>query len=438
MESFALANRRCAPRQSLMRFGRLAWLVNRPLRSARIASIAVRNVVRQGRRALLTLVSICVGVASLVIAAGFIEDLLSQLRESTIHSQLGHLQVFAPGYVDSGRRDPLAHTLENPALTATTLRAIPDVAIVGGRLTFSGLLSNGRSDVPVMIEGVQASVETRIGSAIAMVAGTPLNSAGASGIVIGEGVASSLKLRQGDPVTLLASTREGALNTFDTRIDGVFRSPFKDYDAHAVRMNLADAQSLVNGDILNSIVVLLRNTSSTDAALEAARHALPTSTYDVRPWWELADFYVSTESLYQRQFLVLQVIVALMVLLGVANSVNMMLHERRAEFGTVRALGYRAGSIFTQILLETALLGAAGAIAGVALGIVLGSIISAVGIDMPPPPNSDVGYTATIRLTGWNLLTAAGSGVLAAIAGCIFPARHLARMPIVEALRYGA
>jgi len=101
----------------------------------------------------------------------------------------------------------------------------------------------------------------------------------------------------------------------------------------------------------------------------------------------------------------------------------------------VRALGYRAGSIFTQVVAETALLGVVGALSGIVLGVLVAMLISAIGIDMPPPPNSDVGYTATIRLTGWNLFVAACSGVVAAIAGSIMPARRLARMPIVEALR---
>ena len=62
-----------------------------------LLSIAVRNLTRQRTRALLTLASVGFGVASLILAAGFIDDILLQLRDATIHSQLGHFQVFAPG-----------------------------------------------------------------------------------------------------------------------------------------------------------------------------------------------------------------------------------------------------------------------------------------------------------------------------------------------------
>ncbi len=401
-----------------------------------LISVAVRNIVRQRTRALLTLASVGLGVVSLILAAGFIDDVLWQLREATIRSQLGHFEVFAAGYVDAGRREPLAHTLANPREAIGALREIPGAATIAARLTFSGLLSNGRADVAVSVEGVDPAAEAQIGTALTIVAGRPLESVSGTAVIVGEGVARSLKLAAGDPVTLLASTREGALNTMDARLAGVFRSPFKDYDERAVRIKLRDAQDLVANDSVNSLAVLLAPDADVEPALAAAKRALPSARYDVRPWWELADFYQGTASLYRRQFLVLLIIVSLMVLLGVANSINMSLHERQAEFGTVRALGYDASDVFRQILVESSVLGAAAAVAGVALGVLLAWAISAIGIDMPPPPNSDIGYTATIRLSAWSVVVAAGTGFLAAVVGAILPARRLSRMPIVDALRH--
>jgi putative ABC transport system permease protein len=401
-----------------------------------LLSVAIRNVTRQRTRALLTLASVGLGVVSLMLAAGFIDDVLWQLREATIRSQLGHFQVFAPNYVDAGRRDPLAHTLMNPREATTSLSSIPGVVTVASRLTFSGLLSNGRADIAVIAEGVEPAPEAKIGTALVMVAGKPLDDGSGPAAMVGEGVAVALKLSVGDPVTLLMSTREGALNTLDASLVGVFRSPFKDYDARAVRIKLRDAQDLAGNDSVNSLVALLEPGASFDRAFDAARRALPPDRYDVRAWWELADFYQGTEALYRRQFLVLLIIVSLMVLLGVANSINMSLHERQAEFGTVRALGYSRGAVFRQIVTESAVLGGAAALAGILLGLLLAQVISAIGIDMPPPPNSDIGYTATIRLSVWNVALAAGTGVFASIAGSVLPARRLSRMPIVDALRH--
>jgi putative ABC transport system permease protein len=399
-------------------------------------SIAVRNLTRQRTRALLTLASVGFGVASLMLAAGFIDDILSQLRDATIHSQLGHFEVFAPGYVDAGRREPLAHTLADSRAAIDAIRAIPGVTTIAPRLSFSGLLSNGRTDANVSVEGIDPAAEAAIGTAVTTIAGSSLGAVSGPAVVVGDGLAHTLKLRVGDTVTLLASTREGALNTLDAPVAGVFRSPFRDYDERAVRISLRDAQDLVATDSVNSLAVLLRPDASVDDAVAAAKHVLPPVRYDIRPWWSLADFYEATASLYRRQFVVLLTIVAVMVLLGVANSVNMSLHERQSEFGTVRALGYGASAVFRQIIVESALLGVAAALAGIVLGLLLAWGISAIGIDMPPPPNSDVGYRAAIRVSFPNVALAAAIGIIAAVFGAILPARRLARMPIVDALRH--
>ena len=402
-----------------------------------LLSIALRNLARQRTRALLTLASVGVGVVSLILAGGFIDDILGQLREATIRSQLGHFQVFAPGYIDSGRREPLAHTVENPREAIAALRSIPGVATVAARLSFPASLSNGRADVAILAEGVEPTAEARIGTALTTVAGNPLEAAKAPAVVVGEGVAASLKLRPGDSVTVVAATRDGALNTLDAPIAGAFRGPFKDYDDRAVRLPLADAQELAGVKSANALVVLLDANASVDAVLATARRILPRDHYDIRPWWDLADFYRGAQALYRRQFLVLLLIVSAMVVLGVANSINMSLHERQAEFGTVRAMGYSGATVLKQILGESAVIGVVAALIGIAVGVLLAWAISAVGIDMPPPPNSETPYRAAIRLSADNIALAAVTGVVACVAGAILPARRLARMPIVDALRRG-
>jgi putative ABC transport system permease protein len=384
---------------------------------------------------LLTLASGFIGVVSLILAAGFIDDILWQLSNSTIHSQLGHFQVFAAGYLDAGRREPLSHTLADPRGAVAALRAIPGVVTVGSRLSFPASLSNGRADIAVAVEGIEPPAVARIGTVVTTIAGTPLEGTGSPAVEAGAGVAAALKLHPGDSVTLLAATQAGALNTIDAPITGVFRSPFKDYDDRFVRMPLGDAQELTGTRSVNSLVVLLDTDVSINDALMQARRALPPARYDVRPWWELADFYTATEALYRRQFFVLLAIVSAMVLLGVTNSINMSLHERQAEFGTVRAMGYGARAVFRQILAESALLGVVAAMLGLIVGALLAWAISAIGIPMPPPPNSEIGYSATIRLSASKLALAACAGVFACLAGAVVPAARLARMPIVDALR---
>ena len=99
---------------------------------------------------------------------------------------------------------------------------------------------------------------------------------------------------------------------------------------------------------------------------------LPAGRYEIKTWRELADFYNGTAAFYVREFAVLQLIILAMVLLSVANTVNMTLHERTGEFGVMRALGRRGADIFRLAVLESAILGLIGATLGVIIGAMLG------------------------------------------------------------------
>ena len=78
----------------------------------------------------------------------------------------------------------------------------------------------------------------RLGSLTTIIAGRQLTSADRFGILLGEGVAHATKLKPGDRATLLLNTAEGALNSLDFDVVGVFRTFSKEYDARAVRVSL--------------------------------------------------------------------------------------------------------------------------------------------------------------------------------------------------------
>ena len=398
--------------------------------------LALRNILRQRARTALTLTAIALGVASLVLSGGFVEDILLHLREATIRSQLGHLQVYKHGQFASGGQHPYDFLIDNPDAIERAVDAVPGVVARADRMSFSGLMSNRRGELPILGEGIEPEREARIGSAISMVAGRRLAADDDFGIMVGEGLANALKLKVGHSVDLLLTTREGVMNTLDFKLVGVFRSLSKEYDARAVRIPLRAAQELTATSGVNSVVVLLADTDLTARARADLDARLPPG-FEVKTWQELADFYNNTAALYERQFGVLQVIILVMVLLSVANSVNMTLHERMPEFGIMRALGGTGRDVFRLAVLETALLGAIGSALGIAVGAALALVISAIGIPMPPPPNSESGFTAAIRIVPVILAAAFALGIFASIGASLLPARHLARIPVVEALRRG-
>jgi putative ABC transport system permease protein len=401
-------------------------------------AFALRNVFRQRVRSAATLAAISLGVAGLILAGGFVQDIFIQLGEAIIHSQSGHLQVSRQGYREGRTRSPEAFLIEQPDRLKQLLNDQPGVQMALARLGFTGVINNGKRDLGIVGEGVEPAAEATLGSYLRYIEGRPLADSDRDGIVLGQGVAKSLGLKAGDRVNLVISLAQGAVNTLDFEVVGVFQSFSKDFDARAVRIPLSAARDLMDTRSAHLMVVLLDKTEDTDRVLAALRKTLAPQGYELASWRELSDFYDKTRQLYDRQFGVLRLIILLMVLLSVANSVNMTLFERTREFGTLLALGDRPGRVFQLIMTESLLLGLFGAGLGMALGCAAASIISAIGIPMPPPPNANVGYTAFIRLVPLDVLTAGGVGFVATCLAAVLPARRVSRMQVVDALRQGA
>ncbi|HET9046529.1 MAG TPA: ABC transporter permease, partial [Casimicrobiaceae bacterium] len=289
--------------------------------------LALRNLVRQRGRTLITLAAIVFGVAGLIVSGGFISDLLDQLGEAVIHSQTGHLQIARRGFRDEGARRPERYSIAEPDRLTARLRSLPEVDDAMGRLDFSAVLNNGRTDLAIVGEGIEPDREARLGHSMRLTAGRRLTAADAHGAMIGQGLAHALRLAPGDRATLVTSTGAGAVNTADVEVVGVFQTFSKDYDARAIKVPLAVAQQLLDTEGASTLVVALKRTEDTQRA-GAALKVMLKDDYEIATWQELNDFHSKTVTLYERQFGVLQLIILLTVMLSVANSVNMSVSER--------------------------------------------------------------------------------------------------------------
>src|SRR6185437_12318036 len=149
-------------------------------------------------------------------------------------------------------------------LAALASRVAPGATVMS-RLTFAGLVDNGRTSYPVVGEGVEPEKEAALASHATIVAGRALSGTDQMSTVVGRGLAEALGLVPGERVNVLVSTVGGAMNTLEFEVVGVSQSFSKDYDLHVVRIPLATAQELMDTTAANAIVVLLAQTADTRA-----------------------------------------------------------------------------------------------------------------------------------------------------------------------------
>lgn len=120
----------------------------------------------------------------------------------------------------------------------------------------------------------------------------------------------------------------------------------------------------------------------------------------------------------------------LLAVLIAFNTMSIATEERRRENATMLAFGTRPGSILRNAVVESALIGALGTIAGIAFGIaIFGWIVNVVSADTYP----ELGLPIT--LSAASIATAAAVGIVAVGLSPLFGARRLRRMGISSTLR---
>lgn len=395
--------------------------------------MAGRNLRRQLRRSLTSLLSIGFGVAALLAATGFNEAMFHEFREATILSQFGHVQITRPGFHDKGRSDPWQYLL--PPELGIERSQLPTGTEVSPRLLVNGLISYGEATLPFMSEAIDPGIDMVDDRSLRMVKGRRLQPGDSGKVILGLGLATRLKVPVAANVVMLANTAEDQLSAVEAEVVGIFSSFSKEFDDAALFLPIELGRKLVQVDGAHAWLVFLQHTEHTDQALSSLRGGLSAQEFEVKPWYDLAEFYTRAVQLFSQQLQLVKGIVLAIILLGIGNTMMMSVMERTGEIGTVMALGAKRSDVLRDFLLEGALLGVLGALLGVVVVIALGQLLSLLQLEMPPPPSFSRGYMAGLRLSP----AMVGEVVLIAIAtttlASLYPALRASRMVIVDAIR---
>lgn len=360
-------------------------------------SFAMQNVLRNRRRSLVTMAITAIGAAALLSAGGYATFTYMALADASARDT-GNLVLAQRGYFEDSASD--ATGIVDPADVAARIEALPGVHRVLPRVIFSGLLSNGDRSVSFSGTGLHADEFSIRGAFLQLVEGDLLSGAQAAEalpeVVIGARLAAIIAASPGDMLTLMSTTRHGALNAIDVTVRGTVSTGAPELDERLVLIGISDAQALLGSSSASTLSVYLRDIGQTDLIRPQVASLAP--ELDVRAWWELAPYFTAVRDLYNRVFGVLGAILAILVLFAVVNTMSMAVVERTREIGTLRALGTHPRQIRRLFTLEGLVIGAAGGLAGALIAAALSVWLAFAQIQMPPPPGRSIGYPLVIAM----------------------------------------
>jgi putative ABC transport system permease protein len=407
-------------------------------------TISLRNIIKNGRRSLTTVLAIALGYAAINLFQGYVHSTYEGLTNAAIHGEgLGHVTIFKKGYLDQGKLHPEKFQFSKDEVERISLivRKEADVQLVTPRLSVSGILSNGRNSTIFIAEGLAPADDKEIRgdlSQYASFSGTYLDDKERSGVVIGSELAAMLDLKVGSDAVILSNTYSGMANALDAKISGIYNTGNTATNDKMLLMTFRHSQDLMDFSGAERLVVLLKNGQkgkNLTSVMDRLQKDIADAGFSVemKTWNELSVFYKQVKNLFDMIFLFIFIIVLVIVVMSVVNTMSMSVMERTREIGTLRALGLKRFGVKALFATEGALLGFLGSMIGFIFFFLVYGIITAMHPTYAPPGSSNP-VPLRVDLV-WPILgrSVLSLSVLALIASYV-PARRSAKMTIVDAL----
>ena len=407
--------------------------------------IAFRNIIKNSRRSVYTIIAIALGFAAINVFAGFTSYIFTTIQTNIIHIYgLGHLSLFKEGYRQEGLMDPASYLINKTELKELIeiLDSYPEVILVSPQLQVSGMVSNGKASTSFLAWGAVPShvqfFQDRAGGALAAIDfynGRSLEDDISYGVGLSSGLSSIMDLQAGDRGMVITSTVDGMINALDIEVFQTFEAPLEGLNNSLMRVPLSFAQSLYDTDSVARVSVLLDNDSHTEAVKSRLADVLPQAglTMEAATWQELGANYRKVKEMFEVIFIFLFAIILIIIVMSIVNTISISIMERTREIGTLRVLGMKKSGIIRLFALESALLGIGGCLLGIFLTVISWWAVILLDITWIPPQFS-IPIPLEIHLLLSNLAFIFIFLVLLSTISAILPARKAARKNIVDAL----
>lgn len=397
--------------------------------------LAIRNVTRSRSRSALTIAALFFGVMMSLVLSAFVMGVGESLVSEAIESRVGAIQVHRAGYFEQRDRQPLAFNLpQRPELEAKLL-AVPHVAAVSPRITFSGMLTNGSRGTVAVVTAIDAKTADAVLPRLDLyLVGTKLTPEDRNGAQVGVELSRALDLKEGVPLMLSAQGLGGRDNALDLEPRGTLNGQSPLESKRNATVPLAFAQALLGMEgLVTEYVVAVDDPAKLDAAAAGLRAALGDG-YEVDTW-EMLRPGLRDARLIQRAILGgVSFIFLVIALFGVANTLLMSVMERTREIGTLMAVGMTRASVALMFMLEALVQAVFGSVVGLVVALAVVHLARGDGGFAIPMGNAG-GYLRVMpTLLPIVPVVVVGAACLGSMLAALSPALRASRLRPVEAL----
>ncbi len=311
-----------------------------------------------------SMLGIALGVAALIIVLSVMNGFQKEVRDRML-GVVSHIEIFAPG----------GNALPNLNRTLAEVRAHPQVVGAAPFIASQALLARGEDMKGAIVRGIEPALEPEVTDLVVGLKNSGLARLvpGQFGVILGGELAQSLGVREGDVVTLIAPsgqvTPAGVVPRLkQMTVVGTFDSGHYEYDSALVLMHEADAARIFRLDGSTGIRLKLKDLHQ---ARKVASELAQTLTGDllIRDWTRQNKTWFSAVELEKRMMFIILTLIVAVAAFNLVSTLVMTVTDKRADIAILRTLGASPQSIMGVFMVQGAMVGVIGTLAGLLLGL---------------------------------------------------------------------
>lgn len=341
--------------------------------------LAWRNVWRNPRRSLLTILAIVFAAVLLVFMLSFQFGSYEDMINATVRQSTGHLQIQAPGYHD---RQEMHLAVANAQTLIPKIKSMAGVNNVALRSEAFGLVSGEKRSRGTTIFGIQPEKEKKVTTLPKQIKQGRYLTIDDHGVaLLGSLLAKRLQLSIGDECTMLGQGKDGSIAAALFTIIGIYTTGVDAVDRATVHITLDDFNDIFFMEKAAHRVIITAENLSDIAPITQNLQSNPAfQSLEVLTWDKLAPGLRQSMELDLISGIIMYIILVVVVAFSVLNTFFMAFFERTREFGVLLSIGARPARLVRMILAESMFLTLTGIVIGTMIGIGLTLYFSHHGI----------------------------------------------------------